>query len=812
MAVALFALLFSSSSWARPYTVEDMLRSESFGMASVDPGERWVVFERRGPYASAARFDLVSNSAWTVSALWIQSLRTPGQATRLLPDAEGAGHVLGPWSPSGRRLLIYRLWGEQWEAGVVDVDTRVVRWLGLTPELAVFGRIAQWRSDDELLLIARPDRSLPRLLVHATRAQDRLRDRWTATAAGASVQSTRHGSGAFAETRRVEPDNALFRITVPDGRKERLAAGNFIDLEVAPNGAHVAAVETGSPVGFDPEVSFDPQAISASRRLLIVDLSSGHASRPCPDCDVAPNLLTWSPDGRRLLVWTRGGAGWLDGALTAVDAAAGRIDRLSRQGLDPYTGGGVAAFNTVYADWQGDRPLLFARPSPGERHDWYRLDSDRAVNLTAALAEPTARLGALDGENLLLLSGGTAWRVDRAGRARPLSDSLGLKPFAGLGTMASMRQMLNSPQRRSWMTAQTATGHVLRPGVPEAPLHGAAAEPGFSVPVFASRNITVERQVANGVQTLAWRRRDGAAHPLAVINAHLAQVTFARPVPVRHPGPSGSALTSWLYLPPEPRPGPIPLVVLSYPGGGAAGPNPEPAAFNSWANAELVAGAGFAVLVLNLPPRRWPQDPFEGYVDQIEAIVHAAVEQNPTLDEDRVGHWGHSFGGYASLIAATRSNRFRSIIALAGVSDMAAMWGQFSPDNAVNGEGEVSIRQRAGWAERSQGAMGGPPWIDPDRYVRNSPLFDADQIRAPVLLIHGDRDLLPVAQSEMMFSALWRQNKDARLITYWGENHHLWSPANIRDLYAQIVNWLRETLVAPTRESAAPPSGEPSSR
>lgn len=45
-----------------------------------------------------------------------------------------------------------------------------------------------------------------------------------------------------------------------------------------------------------------------------------------------------------------------------------------------------------------------------------------------------------------------------------------------------------------------------------------------------------------------------------------------------------------------------------------------------------------------------------------------------------------------------------------------------------------------------------------------------------------------------MFSALYRLGGRARLVTYWGEEHSFWSPANIRDLYAQVFEWLDETL------------------
>lgn len=57
-------------------------------------------------------------------------------------------------------------------------------------------------------------------------------------------------------------------------------------------------------------------------------------------------------------------------------------------------------------------------------------------------------------------------------------------------------------------------------------------------------------------------------------------------------------------------------------------------------------------------------------------------------------------------------------------------------------------------------------------------------------------DFVTTSQSERMFSALSRLGGRARLVTYWGEEHFNWSPANIRDLYGQIFDWLETTLAA----------------
>jgi dipeptidyl aminopeptidase/acylaminoacyl peptidase len=63
-----------------------------------------------------------------------------------------------------------------------------------------------------------------------------------------------------------------------------------------------------------------------------------------------------------------------------------------------------------------------------------------------------------------------------------------------------------------------------------------------------------------------------------------------------------------------------------------------------------------------------------------------------------------------------------------------------------------------------------------------------------MLLIAADRDFSPLGQAEQLFSALFRQGKDAELVTYWGEGHVVASPANLADLYRRVIAFLRDNL------------------
>jgi dipeptidyl aminopeptidase/acylaminoacyl peptidase len=67
------------------------------------------------------------------------------------------------------------------------------------------------------------------------------------------------------------------------------------------------------------------------------------------------------------------------------------------------------------------------------------------------------------------------------------------------------------------------------------------------------------------------------------------------------------------------------------------------------------------------------------------------------------------------------------------------------------------------------------------RYFRNSPIFFADRIETPLMIIQGDLDFVPIQQGEEMFSALHRLGKPVVFVRYWGEGHLNAGPANVAD-------------------------------
>ena len=213
-------------------------------------------------------------------------------------------------------------------------------------------------------------------------------------------------------------------------------------------------------------------------------------------------------------------------------------------------------------------------------------------------------------------------------------------------------------------------------------------------------------------------------------------------------------------------------------------------------NLELLAARGFAVLLPSMPLAPSGQgiasDP---YLDMAAGVLPALdrLVQLGIADPSRLAIMGHSHGGYAVNAILSQTKRFRAAIAMASASDLVSWYGTFYPGRRYTAAAHQYLYTPVRF-ESGMFRMGGTPYADWARYLRNSPLFYAERIHTPLLLIHGDLDGVPLQQAEEMFTALHRLGRRARFVRYWGEGHTLESPANITHMWNQIFEWLEENL------------------
>lgn len=806
----------AGSAAARAFDIDDLLASESFGRAVLDPTGRWLVFEQRDAYATAPRFDYNTATRWGVTRLRRVDLTAASPVATPLAAEAGPGVLLAGVSPGGTRLAVYRLHAGTWTLGVVTLATGAVTWWPITPQEEGQGRALQWRSEDELLVIARPDGQPPLVVRQGFLLAARLPALWAAAASGDGAHTVL-GSGRYVGVRQRSDDTVLLSLDLARGRVRTLAAGPFVDLELAPDGRRVALLAQGPDLQARPDgPARGPRGFETeARRLQILDLATGSVSAPCPACDVLPQLLSWSPDSRRLLVLDRGPDGlWSDGRFRLVEAATGAVVALDaavrpRLDLNPVR---------VWTDWMGDVPLVFGRrgadgAAGAGRDDWLAVGITGSRNLTAAVTGPLAPgVRAADGGRLSVLAADQVWTVDRRGRVVARSAP-GVR-VAPLGPGRESPRLARAPTDAmavlverlgvaGWRRAGRLTAAGLRVGAALPAEVAAAAGSGGASGVVRAADVgvwAVETVDDHGVGRLVVARRSGVVAPVATVNAGWAITDGMSVRPIRHRDGSGRMLTSWLYRPPGS--GRRPLLVRPYLGSApAVAPGLAPETPSFMLNLRLLVGHGYAVLLPALPaPPEGLVEPAAGVADRILAAVDAALddpEAGPRLDPGRLAILGYSFGGYTTLATLTQTDRFRAAVAISGYSDFATAWGsltlfaQVAPD-----QGYTSLWPTGG-IEATQPQLGTPPWAVPDRYVRNSPLYAADRIVTPLLLIHGAQDQIPLTQSEAMYSALFRQGKDAQLVTYHGALHTVTSPGDIRDMYARIFAFLDERLGGP---------------
>ncbi|MBL7849638.1 MAG: S9 family peptidase [Cyclobacteriaceae bacterium] len=133
------------------------------------------------------------------------------------------------------------------------------------------------------------------------------------------------------------------------------------------------------------------------------------------------------------------------------------------------------------------------------------------------------------------------------------------------------------------------------------------------------------------------------------------------------------------------------------------------------------------------------------------------------VDEKNIGIQGHSWGGYQIAYLLTRTNLFKAAEAGAVVANMISAYGGIRWGTGLS---------RMFQYEHAQSRIGGSLWQKPMHFIENSPIFFADKIQTPVLLLHNDADdAVPWYQGIEMYLALRRLNKPVWMLNYNGEPH-----------------------------------------
>lgn len=167
-----------------------------------------------------------------------------------------------------------------------------------------------------------------------------------------------------------------------------------------------------------------------------------------------------------------------------------------------------------------------------------------------------------------------------------------------------------------------------------------------------------------------------------------------------------------------------------------------------------------------------------GYGDLRDILAGVdTVVARYSVDPNRVGLTGWSYGGFMTMFAVTQTHRFRAAVAGAGISDWLSYYGENSIDQ---------------WMIPYFGAS---VYDDPAIYAKSSAITYIKQAKTPTLTVVGDRDgECPAPQSFEFWHALRDLHVPAQLVVYPNEGHGFVDPVHRRDLMDRAVEWFAKYM------------------
>jgi dipeptidyl aminopeptidase/acylaminoacyl peptidase len=254
----------------------------------------------------------------------------------------------------------------------------------------------------------------------------------------------------------------------------------------------------------------------------------------------------------------------------------------------------------------------------------------------------------------------------------------------------------------------------------------------------------------------------------------------------------GVKLSATLYLPPGYKPGErLPVIMWAYP---REFGDPDSASQVTGSPNRFTIVTGYSHLFLLLSGYAIfdnPTMPIVGpgetandhYVEQLVASAEAAIDKVVEMgvgDRDRIGVGGHSYGAFMTANLLAHSRLFR-----AGFAESGAYNRSLTPF------GFQSERRTF--------------WEVPDLYAKMSPFWYANQVRDPILLMHGEADdnsgTFPI-QSERFYMALKGQGATVRYVTLPFEAHGYAGRETLLHILAERINWFDKYVknTAPRRK------------
>ena len=727
----------------RDFTAEDMLKVATASVLDLSDDGRRVAVSVRRPYDNAEvdnrRYGdptYLSPARVTLQVIDTQTGAAQSPFTGLVDLRQAA------WSHDGRRLAILTASiGAAATLRIWDTERKTLTEVPRKAPIAS-GSSLEWSADDTRLIVALRNPDLDKAA--AARFQ-------ALTDGPIIVQSSKDPFLDWDDLQRATRMRAIAAINPATGDAATILPDRKVSsYRVTRDSRLITFME-------DVTEKTDYDTIGGTMNALRAVNASGGAPRTIAEAkDLKDVTLRWSDDGRMFAFAKKG--------------------EIFVQTVDP---------STTLGAGEAKARSLTPRP-PVKAEDGVRTEAERAEDAKSAPEAFSAGAFSRDGSKLLVTSKKGWYVVNVADAAK--TQVLTLDPdnedkapkIAALGW---------APDGSSIYVTYSAPDKWER-GVMRLPM-GRAAGPAASVlePLIKDTRLYSGLQHSRDGGTFVFSLSDGDrpaslyaadkdfknVHRLLDVNPAMAEFALPRSELVAYRDADGKELYGVLrypvnYVKGQKYPSVFELYETFFDNG-----------FN--ARAAFLANHGYAVFhpSVNLVVGR----PGEAWVKGVTAAANRLIELG-VADPDRLGVHGTSYGGYATVLLITQTDRFKAAVNVSGKVDMISFYTD-SP--------RLGVRNTHA-PEKSQDRIGGTLWEFPERYLEQSAILRADRIKTPLLTISGDQDPnVPASQSREIFYALRRLGKEVEWVRYANGAHRPPnSVAESVDFENRILAWYEKYL------------------
>jgi len=763
------------------------------------------------------------------SDIWLVSDRSKPPINITKGYEDDAGFWRPFWSPDGRYLAIFSTKGPE-ENIFLWVWEKATGKFTLLHENACdpYGVNPVWISNSEIVFPVLPHGEIP-YMYNVSNETPRIASReWHKNKYDQESTASVLESGIRVDCLK-NPKGQLIHFDVATGKTRELGKGRIIELLPSPDRKLLAGLILSSimPLRADRLLH---QTCKERYQIRLYDENGVISSKVLSKVKtVIPGTVKWSSDGSRLVfmgnydetegvVDRRPPANWEVPSpyisrgpqiVFAYSPSDDKLDKVHLKNIGPVEDGEGYTMR-FHLGWTPENlVLVYAHSFSDEpnseydrqRTDWWILKKENSpVCLTKKLINPSSLhlYSEKDRNSWINLSDGNIWRILDEGnqvinitknKDKKISSIVWIDSKDGTGIGKLIYQVSKENDKSELYLLDLASDKAI---ILEKPTERA------EFVTFSASNLRAVFTENNRNGTYLWLTcpKEGWVSTIVETNSFLRDIKEAKTIRIDYQSLDGDPLTGWILLPPDYKEGQkYPLVSWVYQGSVESKFTPNSLTQLNYCislNMQLLAAQGYAVLFPSMP------EPTFSYLNMTRGVLPAIDKaiQLGIADPERLAIMGHSLGGYTTFGLITQTNLFKAAIALSGISDLISYYLQFEYRKRY-GENPLARLYPQAFLENSLNGGNMPPWVNVQEYIRNSPIFYVHRVKTPVLIFHSDIEGVSIGQSEEYYIALYRQGKRARFVRYWGDDHVITNPANVRDMWKHIFNWLKENGCPP---------------